>query len=147
MKGVNFPYRDYMYGLDKLSVYVEKKPVNMMNQESSTYQTEDSKNLSGPNAANVSNPDSNLNRIINTISVNNRFAKNNINNNLSTKLNEGNMCNFVTRNNYALFTTQIHLECKKPLVGRYIYIQADGRNNRWSRLFSAVFCEIQAYEI
>ena len=84
MKGVNFPYRDYMYGLDKLSVYVEKKPVNMMNQESSTYQTEDSKNLSGPNAANVSNPDSNLNRIINTISVNNRFAKNNINNNLST---------------------------------------------------------------
>ena len=117
-----------------------------MNQESS-YQTENSQNLSVLNAANASNPNSNLNRIINTISVNNRFAKNNINNNLNTKLNEANMCNFVTRNNYALFTTQIHLECKKPLAGRYIYIQADGRNNRWSRLFSAVFCEIQAYEI
>ena len=62
-------------------------------------------------------------------------------------LNEENECNFVTRNNYALFTSSIHLECNKPLVGRYIYIQMNGRNNRWSRLFSAVFCEIQAYEV
>lgn len=68
-------------------------------------------------------------------------ARNNI------RLNEYNLCNFVTRNNYAIFSPRIHLQCLKPLQGRYLYIQADGRNNRWSKLFSAIMCEVQVYEL
>ena len=139
-----------MYALDKLSVYVEKRPINF--KTNSNYQIEENvSNLGSSVGTSINSSDANsanINKIINTISINNRFSKNSLtNNNLSTKLDESNICNFVTRNNYALFTSQIHLECKKPLLGRYIYIQADGRNNRWSRLFSAVFCEIQAYEV
>ena len=65
----------------------------------------------------------------------------------NVRLNEYNLCNFVTRNNYAIFSPRIHLQCLKPLQGRYLYIQADGRNNRWSKLFSAIMCEVQVYEL
>jgi hypothetical protein len=63
------------------------------------------------------------------------------------RFNENNLCNFVTRNNYAIFSSRIHLQCLRPLFGRYLYIQADGRNNRWNKLFNAVFCELQVYEV
>jgi len=137
----NFPYRDYMYGLDRFSVFVDKRPlttqfatdavVNLKNQTTSPFNA-----ILHANGTSASS-----NGIINSISLQHAY------NNLKLKLNENNLCNFVTRNNYALFTTTIHLQCTKPLTGRYLYIQADGRSNRWSRLFSAVFCEIQAYEL
>lgn len=147
-KGVNFPYRDYMYGLDKLSVFIEKDLVNIKYAPRERISPVAALNNSTipKNTENV--PGTELNKIINTISINHRSGKHQRRSKTSlTSFDETSMCNFVTRNNYALFTSSIHLECSKPLVGRYIYIQMDGRNNRWSRLFSAVFCEIQAYEV
>lgn len=139
----NFPYRDYMYGLDRFSVFVDKRPLN--SQFSAGGVVADTalnlKNQTVMNAILSTNQTSaNSNGIVNTISIQ-HFT------NYKLKLNENNLCNFVTRNNYAIFTPSIHLQCIKPLTGRYIYIQADGRSNRWSRLFNAVFCEIQAYEV
>lgn len=144
---MSFPYRDYMYGLDKLSAYVDKRPVNINSDNHAEPLSPQTKFKPYP-YSNSTSYDSNLNRIINTISIKHKYK----NKRLSSikrlaNLNKQNQCNFVTRNNYALFTSSVHLECQRPLVGRYIYIQVDGRNNRWSRLFSAVFCEIQAYEV
>jgi hypothetical protein len=109
-KGANITYRDYMFGLDRFTVFVDKDPLN-------------------PNLKSTSDP-SNLNVTQSRL----RFSENNL-------------CNFVTRNNYAIFSNRIHLQCLKPLTGRYLYIQADGRNNRWNKLFNAVFCEVQVYEV
>jgi hypothetical protein len=151
-----------MYGLDKLSVHVEKYPIDLNYDDSIQFPIaiDQESNFSQLHTMNVSDQSSNLNKIINTISISHKQNgyknKRRINpTNMQKRivrdeapvLNEENECNFVTRNNYALFTSSIHLECNKPLVGRYIYIQMNGRNNRWSRLFSAVFCEIQAYEV
>ena len=102
-----------MFGLDRFSVFVDKRPLNGNIQPSPNNTVTDS--------------------IVNT-------QQNKI------RLNEYNLCNFVTRNNYAIFQPQIHLQCTKPLQGRFIYIQADGRVNRWSKLFSAVMCEVEVYE-
>ncbi|CAF0807290.1 unnamed protein product [Brachionus calyciflorus] len=115
----NFAYRDYMYGLDRFSVFVDKKPITSqknLEQNSTGNATIDNETKSKSNSQKI-------------------------------RLNESNLCNFVTRNNYAIFAPQIHLQCIKPLTGRYVYIQADGRSNRWSRLFSAVLCEVQVYEL
>jgi hypothetical protein len=32
------------------------------------------------------------------------------------------------------------------MYGRYVYIEAWGVPNRWTRLFSAVLCEVMVYE-
>jgi len=135
-----------MYGLDKLSVYVEKHPIDLKNEIEQTISSV--KNISS--TLDDQNKGTDLKKIINTISINHineKQRRSRIIRKESKQLDETNLCNFVTRNNYALFTSSIHLECNKPLVGRFIYIQTEGRNNRWSRLFSAVFCEIQAYEV
>ena len=57
-----------------------------------------------------------------------------------------NMCGFISRLNDALFKPTLHVQCMKPMKGRYVYIEAWGVPNRWSRLFSAVLCEVMVYE-
>ena len=56
------------------------------------------------------------------------------------------MCGFISRLNDALFRPNIHVQCVRPLHGRYVYIEAWGVPNRWSRLFSIILCEVQVYE-
>jgi len=84
-------YRDYMYNLDKLAVYVDSK--------GGREQIDQPKNL----------------------------------------------CGFISRLNDALFRSKLHIQCMKPMEGRYVYIEAWGVTNRWSRLFSAVLCEVMVY--
>jgi len=58
----------------------------------------------------------------------------------------GAMCGFVTRLNDALFRPRLHVQCKQPIRARYVYVEAWGVPNRFSRLFSAVLCEVMVYE-
>ena len=60
--------------------------------------------------------------------------------------NQTSKCGFVTRHNNALFKHRLHIQCSRPLRGRYVYIEASGVNDRWSRLYSAVLCEVIVYE-
>lgn len=85
-------YRDYMYNLDKLVVYVDNK--------------------AGKEQIDL----------------------------------PGNVCGFVSRLNDALFKPRLHVQCKKPMKARYVYIEASGVANRHSRMFSAVLCEVMVYE-
>lgn len=55
-------------------------------------------------------------------------------------------CGFVTRLNDALFKPRLHVQCSRRLRGRYVYIEAWGVTDRWSRLYSAVLCEVMVYE-
>jgi len=57
-----------------------------------------------------------------------------------------NSCGSVTRVNDALFKPTIHLQCLKPIQGRFVYIESWGATARWNRLFSAVICEVMVYE-
>lgn len=57
-----------------------------------------------------------------------------------------NMCGFVSRLNDALFKPRLHVQCVRPLYGRYVYVEAWGVPNRWNRLFSVVLCEVMVYE-
>ena len=54
-------------------------------------------------------------------------------------------CATITRANNALFQSRIHFECLGNLVGRYVYIKAVSVANRWTRLYSAVLCEVLVY--
>jgi hypothetical protein len=54
-------------------------------------------------------------------------------------------CGTVTRANSALFQPWIHFECPRKLTGRYVYIKVVSVANRWSRLCSAVLCEVLEY--
>ncbi|KAJ9589084.1 hypothetical protein L9F63_017629 [Diploptera punctata] len=96
-------YRDYVYNLDRLTVYVSNRPRLEAFQLGVT-------NINGsesePNAA---------------------------------------KCATITRANNALFQPKIHFECLGKLVGRYVYIKAVSVANRWTRLYSAVFCEVLVY--
>lgn len=56
------------------------------------------------------------------------------------------MCGFVTRLNDALFKPRLHVQCKQPIRARYVYVEAWGVPNRFSRLFSAVLCEVMVYQ-
>jgi len=57
-----------------------------------------------------------------------------------------NVCGSLTRLNDALFKPRLHVACAKPMTGRYVYVEAWGVENRWSRLFGAVLCEVMVYE-
>lgn len=57
-----------------------------------------------------------------------------------------NVCGFLTRLNDALFKPRLHVPCARPLNGRYVYIEASGLPNRYSRLFGAILCEVMIYE-
>jgi hypothetical protein len=57
-----------------------------------------------------------------------------------------NVCGNLTRLNDALFKPKLHVPCNRPIKGRYVYVEAWGVENRWSRLFGAVLCEVMVYE-
>ena len=137
-----------MYGLDRFSVFVDKRPLTFTQTEANLNGTLKQERFR--KRANILNSVQSLDtRITSGTDVENVIGEGVGFESGATskfKLNEFNLCNFVTRINYAIFAPEIHLQCNRPLVGRYIYIQADGRSNRWSRLFSAVLCEIQVYE-
>lgn len=57
----------------------------------------------------------------------------------------GNMCGYVSKINGALFSPKIHVQCVRPQKGRYVLIEAWGSQTSWSRLFSAVLCEVMVY--
>ncbi|XP_012937328.1 lactadherin, partial [Aplysia californica] len=50
----------------------------------------------------------------------------------------GNMCNYISSLNNALFSKKLVLQCVRSHVGRYVLIEAWGRQIGWSRLFGAV---------
>ena len=56
------------------------------------------------------------------------------------------VCGLVTRLNEALFKPRLHVQCRQPIRARYVYIEAWGVPSRFSRLFSAVLCEVMVYE-
>ncbi|CAL1548383.1 unnamed protein product [Lymnaea stagnalis] len=57
----------------------------------------------------------------------------------------GQMCNYISSLNNALFNKKLVLQCVRPFVGRYVLIEAWGRQIGWSRLFGAVLCEVQVF--
>ena len=57
-----------------------------------------------------------------------------------------NLCGSVSRFNDALFRRRLHVACRRPRRARYLYIEARGVADRYSRLFSAVLCEVMVYE-
>ncbi|KAK3101914.1 hypothetical protein FSP39_007317 [Pinctada imbricata] len=57
----------------------------------------------------------------------------------------GNMCGYVSKISGALFSHKIHVQCVRPQKGRYVLIEAWGSHHSWSRLFSAVLCEVMVY--
>lgn len=79
----------------------------------------------------------NLDRL--TVYVNSGGAKEEIDS-------QDNVCGFLTRLNDALFKTRLHIPCARYLKGRYVYIEASGLPNRYSRLFGAILCEVMIYE-
>jgi len=143
-----------MYGLDRFSVFVDKRPLNFniiepVKATNDTQKSFDSlKQAKFKKRANILSSINSISNLGTGISDNTEnLSSDTVSiSSLKVKLSESNLCSFVTRINYAIFAPEIHMQCNKPLFGRYIYIQADGRSNRWSRLFSAVLCEIQVYE-
>jgi len=79
----------------------------------------------------------NLDRL--TVYVNNRGGKEEIDS-------PDNTCGYLTRLNEALFKPRLHFACATPMKGRYVYIEASGVPNRYSRLFGAILCEVMVYE-
>ena len=57
-----------------------------------------------------------------------------------------NVCGHLTRLNDALFKPRLHVSCANPMKGRYVYVEAWGVANRYSRLFGAILCEVMVYE-
>ncbi|RUS74395.1 hypothetical protein EGW08_017850 [Elysia chlorotica] len=57
----------------------------------------------------------------------------------------GNMCNYISSRNKALFQKKLVLQCVQTYRGRYVLIEAWGRQIGYSRLFSAVLCEVQVF--
>ncbi|VDI54556.1 lactadherin [Mytilus galloprovincialis] len=57
----------------------------------------------------------------------------------------GNMCGYITKINGALSSDKIHMQCVRPQKGRFVLIEAWGASNSYSRLFSAVLCEVMVY--
>jgi len=57
-----------------------------------------------------------------------------------------NVCGSVSRFNDALLRRRLHVPCQRPIRARYLYVEARGVADRYSRLFSAVLCEVMVYE-
>jgi len=57
-----------------------------------------------------------------------------------------NLCGSVSRFNDALFRRRLHVPCRRPIRARFLYVEARGVADRYSRLFSAVICEVMVYE-
>ncbi|XP_067007369.2 lactadherin [Anabrus simplex] len=54
-------------------------------------------------------------------------------------------CAVISRANNALFRERLHFDCGTTLPGRFVYITASGVPNRWTQLYTAVFCEVEVY--
>ena len=57
----------------------------------------------------------------------------------------GNMCTYINSLNNALSQPKIVLQCARTHSGRYLLIEAWGKNSGWSRLFGAVLCEVEVF--
>ncbi|THD27537.1 Coagulation factor 5 8 type C terminal [Fasciola hepatica] len=55
------------------------------------------------------------------------------------------LCGFVTRLNDAIYHPRLHIPCRQPLTGRFVYVEARGIRGRWSQEFSAMLCEVMVY--
>nr|CAH8853632.1 unnamed protein product [Trichobilharzia regenti] len=55
------------------------------------------------------------------------------------------LCGYVTRLNDAIFNPRLHIPCRQPLLGRYVYVEARGVRGRWSQEFAALLCEVMVY--
>jgi len=44
------------------------------------------------------------------------------------------------------FPPRIHVPCRQPLKGRYVFVEASGLETRWSRLFGAILCDVIVYQ-
>ena len=158
-KDSTFSYRDYMYGLDKFLVFVDKRPLyaahssDYKNISKRFFNEDNNTDNNDEETINDNDNDETKSSVDSTIVVRNMAKIRGGSNGGAAigptrpKFSEQTLCNFVTRNNYAIFSPSIHLQCSQPLTGRYVFIQALGRNNRWKRIFDAVICEIQVYEI
>lgn len=63
------------------------------------------------------------------------------------RLQSSNLCSSLTRIDQLLISsTRLHFPCQRPMHGRYVYLEAVGRNYRWKKLFTAVLCEVFVYE-
>jgi len=56
-----------------------------------------------------------------------------------------NVCGYISRFNGAIFRPTLHVQCARPMTGRYVYVEATGVAGRHSRLFNAVLCEVMVY--
>jgi len=56
-----------------------------------------------------------------------------------------NVCGYISRFNDAIFRPTLHVQCTRPLTGRYVYVEATGVAGRNTRLFNAVLCEVMVY--
>ena len=54
-------------------------------------------------------------------------------------------CDYITRDNNALFRPRLHVSCPQQRKARYVYIKAYGVPNRWRKLFTAILCEVMVY--
>jgi len=57
----------------------------------------------------------------------------------------GNVCGYISRFNGAIFRRTLHVQCSRPLIGRYVYVEATGVAGGNTRLFNAVLCEVMVY--
>lgn len=64
---------------------------------------------------------------------------------VSVDARSGSKCDYVSRDNRALFRPRLHVPCSRQLKGRYVYIKAYGVPNRWRKLFTAILCEVMVY--
>jgi lactadherin len=44
------------------------------------------------------------------------------------------------------FPARIHVPCRQPLQGRYVFVEATGIETRFSRLFGAILCDVIVYQ-
>ncbi|VDN09408.1 unnamed protein product [Dibothriocephalus latus] len=54
-------------------------------------------------------------------------------------------CGQVTRRNDAVFLPKLHIPCRRPITGRYVYVEAHGLRGAWPKEFLAALCEVQVY--
>jgi hypothetical protein len=55
------------------------------------------------------------------------------------------ICGFVSRLNDAILRPRLHIQCIRPLEGRYVHVEAIGQASQRGRLFSAILCEVMVY--
>ena len=117
-------YGDYTHNLDRLDIYIDAR------QPGNNYYYRNNNNNNNNNNDNDNDND------------NSKNAR------LHLRGSDGGeqLCGSVTRLNDALFKPVLHLQCRHAIRGRYVYIEAHGVANRWTRLFSAVLCEVMVYE-